>query len=126
MFEAKIVSKVSGMVRDSESRILEKVDHIDQNNELRINSQNSKFIGDLKDLKTVAKEKHVIFVQDVKKVREDVNLQIRELREDMQKELASVQQDFASLGQKIDIICDAVTKLLGFTILQHPMVHIQP
>ena len=41
----------------------------------------------------VTKERHVLFVQEVKKVREDVNLQIRELREDMQKEVQIAQQD---------------------------------
>ncbi|CAI9296673.1 unnamed protein product [Lactuca saligna] len=33
----------------------------------------------------VAKERHVLFVQDVKKVREDVNFKLQELREDMEK-----------------------------------------
>lgn len=99
MFEAMVVSKVSGMVRDLESRIVEKVDHNDQNNELRVNSQNSKFMGEVKDLKRLEKERHILFVQDVKKVREDVNLQIRELHEHMQKEIVGVQQDYASLNQ---------------------------
>ena len=46
----------------------------------------------------------------MKKVREDVNFKLQELREDMSKEIASVQQDYSSLHQKVDIICDAVTK----------------
>lgn len=32
LFEERISSKVSGMIRDSEARILEKVDLCDQNN----------------------------------------------------------------------------------------------
>lgn len=80
MFEAWVISKVSGTVRDSEARVLEKVDHNDQNNELRMNSQKSDFVGEVKDLKRLTKERHILFVQEVKKVREDVNLQIRELR----------------------------------------------
>ena len=74
MFEAQVVGKVSGMVIDSELRILEKVDHNDQNYELRVNSKNSTFLGEVKDLKSMAKERHILFVQDVNKVHEDINL----------------------------------------------------
>lgn len=41
----------------------------DRNNEKRVTSLKSTFEGDLKDLKNVAKEIHVLFIQDVKKVR---------------------------------------------------------
>ena len=51
-----------------------------------------------------------MFVQDVKKVREDVNLKIQELREDTNKEIATTQKDNASLNQKIDIFADVVKK----------------
>ncbi|CAI9263419.1 unnamed protein product [Lactuca saligna] len=77
IFEARMVSKVSGMIKDSESRLLEKVDHSDQNNELRVNSQNSKFVGAVKELKQVAKERHTLFSLDVKKVTEDVNFKLQ-------------------------------------------------
>lgn len=98
------------MVSDSESRVLEKVDQHDHSNELRISTQRKDFMGEVKDLRAVTKERHVLFVQEVKKVREDVNMQIRELLKDMQKEVLTVQQDYASANQKIDIICNAVTR----------------
>ncbi|CAI9294418.1 unnamed protein product [Lactuca saligna] len=88
--ESRIINKVSSMVKSSELIILEKVDYTDQSNELRVKSQRSDFM--------------------VKKVREDVNMKIRELREDMQREVQSVQQDYASINKKVDIICEAVTK----------------
>ncbi|CAI9261149.1 unnamed protein product [Lactuca saligna] len=53
-----------------------------------------------------------IFEEEVKKVREDVNLKIQELHEEMNKEIIFVQHDYASLHQKVDIICDAVTKFV--------------
>ncbi|CAI9265554.1 unnamed protein product [Lactuca saligna] len=109
MIEAEVVSKVLGMVRDSKSRISEKIDHHDQNNELRVNSQSSTFLGEVKTLNQMVKERHILLVQDVKKVREDINLQIRELREDTHREIVSVQQDYVSLNQKVNIICDALT-----------------
>ncbi|CAI9278999.1 unnamed protein product [Lactuca saligna] len=52
--------------------------------------------------------------------REDVNFKIQELRKDMSKEIAVVQQDYASLNQKMDIIADAVTKFVKlYEILGH-------
>lgn len=71
--KARMTSRMSGMIRDFESRILEKVDHTDQTSELRINSFDSKYVGALKELTTIQKERRTLFVMDVKKVREDVN-----------------------------------------------------
>ncbi|CAI9261658.1 unnamed protein product [Lactuca saligna] len=47
MLESRIISIVSGMVKDSESVILEKVDYTDQNNELHVKSQRSDFMGEV-------------------------------------------------------------------------------
>ncbi|CAH1445043.1 unnamed protein product [Lactuca virosa] len=71
MLESRIISKVSGMVKASESVILEKVDYTDQNNELRVKNQRSDFMGEVKNLKSITKERNILFVQEVKKVRED-------------------------------------------------------
>lgn len=68
LVEGRITSKVLGMIKDYESRLLEKIDLSGHSNEMRVNSQKSTFEGDLKELKLVAKERHVLFVQDVKKV----------------------------------------------------------
>ncbi|CAI9271057.1 unnamed protein product [Lactuca saligna] len=76
MLEGRIPLKVSGMIKDSESRLLEKIDLCDHSNEMRVNAQKSTFEGDLKELKLVAKERHVLYVQDVKKVRKDVNYKL--------------------------------------------------
>ncbi|CAI9285985.1 unnamed protein product [Lactuca saligna] len=105
-----MVSRMSGMLRDTKSRILEKVDQNDQTTELRINSFNSKYVGAVKELTNVQKERHTLFVMDVKKLREDVNLNLQELCDDMVRELTVFQNDYATLHNKVDIICDAVTK----------------
>ncbi|CAI9285071.1 unnamed protein product [Lactuca saligna] len=110
--EARLVSKMSGMLKDSECRIIEKLDHNDQNSELQVNSLDTKFFGTVKDLQAVAKERHTLFVLDVKKVREDVNFKLQELREEMTKEVTVVQKDYASLHQKFDIIANVVTKFV--------------
>ncbi|CAI9278674.1 unnamed protein product [Lactuca saligna] len=56
LLEGRITLKVSGMIKDSGSRLLEKVDICDHNNEMRVNSQKSTFEGDLKELRIVTKE----------------------------------------------------------------------
>ncbi|CAI9286399.1 unnamed protein product [Lactuca saligna] len=108
--EARIVSRMSGILRDTESRILEKVDQNDQNIELRVNSFNYKYVGAVKELTNVQKQRHTLFVMDVKKVREDGNLKLQDLRDDMVREVAVVQNDYATPHKKFDIICDVVTK----------------
>ncbi|CAI9277586.1 unnamed protein product [Lactuca saligna] len=98
------------MLKASEIVLMEKVDYLDQTTELHLKNQRSDFLGEVKDLRSVGKERHVLFVQEVKKVRVDVNSKIQELHEQMNKEILSVQHDYPSLHQKVDIICDAVTK----------------
>ncbi|CAI9269923.1 unnamed protein product [Lactuca saligna] len=108
LLEGRITLKVYIMIKDYKFCILEKVDLCDQNNELSVNSQNSTFEGDLKELRKETKERHVLFTQDVKKVREDVNFKLQELCQYMDKEIACVRTAYASLNQKVDIICDAM------------------
>ncbi|CAI9270122.1 unnamed protein product [Lactuca saligna] len=80
--------EVDSMLKMCESRIIAKVSRM------------------LKASETVLMEK------EVKKVREDVNSKIQELHEEMNKEILSFQHDYASLHQKVNIICDVVTKFV--------------
>ncbi|CAI9286377.1 unnamed protein product [Lactuca saligna] len=117
-FEARIVSKVSGMIKDIESKILEKVDQSDHTTELRINSFNTKYVGAVKELTNVQKERHTLFVMDVKKLREDVNLKLQELRDDMLYESLSPQitqlstTDNQQFGEVIAMLKDLKDALL--------------
>lgn len=54
----------------------------------------------------------MLFVQDVKTVRENVNLKTEELRADMAKEIAALDHIYSSLHKKVDIIVDAITKVV--------------
>lgn len=73
-------------------------------------TQSSTFNSYLLDLKAAERERHILFIQDVKKVREDVNLKIQELRDDMVKEVEVVHHDYAYLHQKVDLLADVVKK----------------
>lgn len=63
-------------------------------------------------MKFVARERHVLFVNDVKTVRENVNLKNEELREEMAKKIVALNHNYSSLHTKIDIIVFAVTKFV--------------
>ncbi|CAI9283912.1 unnamed protein product [Lactuca saligna] len=110
------------MIKDFEARVLEKVDLNDQTNDNRMSSQRKDFLHEVKELKAVTREWHVLYVQEVKKVREDVNLQIEELWEDMQKEVQVVQQDYAFINQKVNITCDAITRFVKLYETMNPQV----
>ncbi|CAI9288442.1 unnamed protein product [Lactuca saligna] len=93
-----------------EHHIQDKLDQMDKCNELQIKAQSESFNGALTDLKVVARERHVLFIQDVKKLCEDVNQKTKELCEDMEKEVAALEHNYSSLHKKADIIVDVVTK----------------
>ncbi|CAI9262736.1 unnamed protein product [Lactuca saligna] len=95
-----------------ENRLLDAITDADRQNEKRMKAQSMSFTSNLKYLKAIVKEGHILFIQDVKKVREDVNLKIQELREDIGKEVSALQHDYSSLHQKFDIIADVVTKFV--------------
>ncbi|CAI9262773.1 unnamed protein product [Lactuca saligna] len=85
-------------------------DRMDKNNELKVKFQSNSFDVAFRDLKATAKSRHVLYVQDVKAVRENVNLNIQELHEDVTNEIATVDKNSSTLHNKVDVIVDAVAK----------------
>lgn len=59
----------------------------------------------------VAKERHVLFVKDVKTMREDVNRKIKELKVEVSKEIHELSTIYSSLHSKVDTIDGVVTKI---------------
>lgn len=105
------VIKVNVMLKDQELCLKDTLDRIDKNNELPVKTQSYSFNHELKELKSVAKERYVLFVKDVKSVRENVTFKIEELRTDMAKEIVALDHNYSSLYTMVDIIVDAVTKV---------------
>ena len=95
---------------------------MDRNNEKRVKAPSSTFNSNLLELKAIARERHILLVQDVKKVREYVNFKLQELREDMGREIAILQQDYSSINQKVDLIAYVVTKFVKLYEALHPKV----
>ncbi|KAL7607644.1 hypothetical protein Lser_V15G16187 [Lactuca serriola] len=103
--------EVDIMIKGAEKRILEKVDQSDKNNELRVQTQGNNFTTTLKDLKAANKERHLLFIQDVKKVREDVNFKIQELKSDIEKDLQAVNTRQEDLHKQVVEILSQIHKL---------------
>lgn len=61
--------EVDVMLKAQELRLHEAIDPVDKNNELRVKFKTSSFSSELKELRIVAKERHVLFVKVVKTVR---------------------------------------------------------
>ena len=78
------------MIKAYELRLKAMMDQMDKNNELCVNHQSESVNHEVKDLWVVAKERHILFVEAVKKVKKDVNLKIEEIRQEMTKEVAKV------------------------------------
>ncbi|KAL7586161.1 hypothetical protein Lser_V15G40639 [Lactuca serriola] len=103
--------EVDIMIKGAEKRILEKVDQSDKNNELQVQAQGNNFTTTLKDLKAANKERHLLFIQDVKKVREDVNFKIQEVKSDIAKDLQAVNTRQEDLHKQVVEISSQLHKL---------------
>ncbi|CAI9284237.1 unnamed protein product [Lactuca saligna] len=66
--------EVDKLLKRQENCLYDAIQDAERNNEKRVKNQLSTFASNLKELKVVAKELHILFVQDVKIVREYVNL----------------------------------------------------
>lgn len=114
--------EVHVMLKAQELRLQNKLDQMDKCNELQEKARSDSFNGDLKVLKAVAQECHVLFVQEVKTVCANVNLNIEELCNDMAKEVADLTHNYSSLHTKVDINVDAVTKVIEWYISLAPKI----
>ncbi|CAI9262168.1 unnamed protein product [Lactuca saligna] len=65
--------EVDVMLKVQELRLRDELEIIDRNNDKRVKDQSSSFD---QELRVVEKEKHLLYVQSIKKVQEDVNLKL--------------------------------------------------
>lgn len=66
----------------------------------------------MKDFRAVAKEKHILLVEAIKRVQEVVNLKLEEICFEMAKEVVKLDNDYSTLNMKVDIVVAAITKLV--------------
>lgn len=69
--------EVDVMLKTQELWLKTMLDQMEKNNELPVKFQIDSFNHGVKDLRVVSKEHHILFVQAIKKVQEDVNLKLK-------------------------------------------------
>ncbi|CAH1453692.1 unnamed protein product [Lactuca virosa] len=68
----------------------------------------------IQKLRDVAKERHDVFVEQVKNMKEFLDLKVVELKSEMAKKVEKVEKNYVVLYTKLDVIADAITKLVNF------------
>ncbi|CAH1441056.1 unnamed protein product [Lactuca virosa] len=71
------------------------------------------FDYEIQKLRGVAKERHDIFFEQVKKVKESVDLKVVNLKSEMSKEVQKMEQNYTFLHRKVDVITTTITKLVA-------------
>ncbi|CAI9291685.1 unnamed protein product [Lactuca saligna] len=74
----------------------------------------SKFEYEVQKLRDVAKEHHILFFEEVKKVEESVNQKVEVLKCEMLKEVAKIEQNYLTLHVKINVVVEAIKKLVEY------------
>ena len=77
-------------------------------------------------MKTVTKERHVLFVQDVKKVREDVNVKVEELKKEIAKDLQDINSQHLEVQKKVDVVATDLNKILTDSQSPAPILEANP
>lgn len=58
------------------------------------------------------KERHILFVEAVKRVQKDVNMKIEELHSEMAKEVVKLDHNYSNLNTEVNIVVATVTKVV--------------
>ncbi|CAI9292285.1 unnamed protein product [Lactuca saligna] len=66
----------------------------------------------VKELCEVAKERRILFVEEVKKVQDYVTLKVESLRSEMSKEVNKLEHSHLSLHTKLDVVTQAIHKVV--------------
>ncbi|CAI9302880.1 unnamed protein product [Lactuca saligna] len=67
-------------------------------------------------LRDVSKEGHDLFVQQLTKMKEYVDLKMAEIKLEMATEVEKMEKKYTLLHRKVDVIATAITKLVEFNI----------
>ena len=67
------------LLKAQEHRLRTIMEQLDTKTEECLKHQSESFNHEVKDLRVVAKERHILFVEAIKKVQEDVNLKFEDV-----------------------------------------------
>ncbi|CAI9290984.1 unnamed protein product [Lactuca saligna] len=102
------------MVSFAETRLKLPLEQIEKQHDDHLKHHARNFEYKVTKLHDVAKERYVIFVEQVKKVEESVNLKVVELKLEMTKEVEKIEKNYSNLHGKVDVIPNAITMLVEY------------
>ncbi|CAI9293606.1 unnamed protein product [Lactuca saligna] len=77
-----------------------------------LKSQEHRLKYEIIDLHEVENVRHVLFVEEVKKVENSMNLKVESLKSTLLKEVTNFEQSHESLLTKLDVVIEAIHKLV--------------
>ncbi|CAI9263245.1 unnamed protein product [Lactuca saligna] len=106
--------EVDMMLKTHENRLKLDMEKIERQHEDRLKLHARNFEYEVQKLRSVAKECHILFVEEIKKVQEFVNAKVEYLKSEMLKEISKIEQSHSSLEGNIDIVVEAIKKLVEY------------
>ncbi|CAH1437980.1 unnamed protein product [Lactuca virosa] len=74
--------------------------------------QSKSFDYEIQKLRDIAKERHELFVEQVTKIKEYVDLKVAKLKSELSKEVRKIEQNYTLLHSKVDVIATVISKLV--------------
>ncbi|CAI9286170.1 unnamed protein product [Lactuca saligna] len=98
------------LLKSQEHRLIKIMEKIETKHEEHLKHHADSFQYEGKELRVVAKEIHILFLEEVKKVKDDVNIKVEVIQIVMSKEIVKLSQNYSDLHTKVDVIVGAVMK----------------
>ncbi|CAH1447373.1 unnamed protein product [Lactuca virosa] len=102
------------MLKSQENQIKLAMEEIEKQHDENLKHHARYFKCEVTKLRGVAKARHEIFIKKVKKLEESVSLKVVELKSEITKEVAKLEQAYSTLHGKVDVISDVVAKLVEY------------
>ena len=100
------------LLKSQEDRFQSLVEGIEKKQAKRLVAHSKRFNYAIQKHRDVAKERYDIFVEQVTKMKEYVELKVVELKSKMSKEVPKMEQNYTFLHGKVDVIVISITKLV--------------
>ncbi|CAI9267456.1 unnamed protein product [Lactuca saligna] len=102
------------MLKSQENRLKLAMEKIEKQHGDRLKDHACNFENEVTKLHDIAKERHEIFLEQVKKLEDSVNLQVVELKSEMSKEVDKIEKNYSLLHGMDDVNVDAIKKLVEY------------
>ncbi|CAH1421301.1 unnamed protein product [Lactuca virosa] len=88
------------------------VESLEQKQVERLVVHSKSFDYEIQKLCDVAKERHDIFIEQITKMKDLVDLKVVELKSEMAKEVEKMEKNYTLLHSKVDVVATAIKKLI--------------